>query len=223
MASRKEMENDLITFIEEISDKSNSDRYRKVLKEMNDSEFNIFMDGIEEGKINLAVVQPTGIKNTVTVEKTMAVAEKYNIKLLDKVVFKDDNPYIPNLEMSILRLPNKRTVQTLASKIGVPVDSKTTDTTTGQVTGKSSSSKITLPEAQLLDSLGLKDSLVELMKIRGGDQGALRTYNAMLENHGTANQEIINRYGTGVVSSKVLESMFNSMLLDINLTDNKNS
>lgn len=219
MASRKEMENELFTFIEEISDKSNSDRYRKVFKEMNDTEFNIFVDKVEAGKINLAVVQPTGIKNTVTVEKTLAVAEKYNIKLLDKVVFKDDAPYVPNLEMSILRLPNKRTVQTLASKIGVPEDNKTIDTVTGQVTGKSSSSKITLPEAQLLDSLGLKDSLIELMKIRGGDQGALRTYNAMLENQGSANQEIINRYGTGVVSSKVLEAMFNSMLLDINLTN----
>lgn len=219
MASRKEMEEELFTFIEEISDKSNSDRYRKVFKEMNDSEFNIFVDRVEAGKINLAVVQPTGIKNTVTVEKTLAVAEKYGIKLLDKVVFKDDAPYIPNLEMSILRLPDKRTVQTLASKIGVPEDSKTIDTITGQVTGKSSSSKITLPEAQLLDSLGLKDSLIELMKIRGGDQGALRTYNAMLENQGSANQEIINRFGTGVVSGKVLEAMFNSMLLDINLTN----
>jgi hypothetical protein len=57
------------------------------------------------------------------------------------------------------------------------------------------------------------------MKVRGGDQGAYRAYTASLENYGMASQEVVNKYSTGVVSSKTLQSIYNAMLLDINLVD----
>lgn len=101
----------------------------------------------------------------------------------------------------------------------MPKDNKTIDATTGQATGASKGSRITLPELQLLDSMGLEQSLVELMKVRGGDLGAYRAYSASLENHGQASQEVINQFGTGVVSGQTLRSIHNAMLLDINTAD----
>lgn len=218
-AKRKKIELHLFSFIGKISDEYNVAIYKSRFANMTDEEFTEFMDNLENKKINLAIVQPTGKKNTVTVEKCMKLADEMNVKLLDKVVYKTETPYMANLETAILRLPIKRTVQILSSKIGVPKDNKTIDSTTGQPVGKSKGAKITLPELQLLDAIGLEKSLVELMKIRGGDQGAYRAYTASLENYGMASQEVINQYSTGVVSSKTLQSIYNSMLLDINLVD----
>lgn len=218
-AKRKKIEEHLFSFIGKISDQYNVLIYKSRFANMSDEEFTQFMEDLKNKKINLAVVQPTGRKNTVTVEKCMNLSVEMNVKILDNVVYKTDTPYIANFETAILRLPIKRTVQILSSKIGVPKDNKTIDSTTGQPVGKSKGAKITLPELQLLDAIGLNESLIELMKIRGGDQGAYRAYTASLENYGMASQEVINRYSTGVVSSKTLQSIYNSMLLDINLVD----
>lgn len=218
-AKRKKIEEHLFSFIGKISDQYNVLIYKSRFANMSDEEFTQFMEDLKNKKINLAVVQPTGRKNTVTVEKCMNLSVEMNVKILDNVVYKTDTPYIANFETAILRLPVKRTVQILSSKIGVPKDNKTIDSTTGQPVGKSKGAKITLPELQLLDAIGLNESLIELMKIRGGDQGAYRAYTASLENYGMASQEVINRYSTGVVSSKTLQSIYNSMLLDINLVD----
>jgi hypothetical protein len=84
--------------------------------------------------------------------------------------------------------------------------------------GGAKGTKITQPELQLLDALGADKILVETMKVRGGDNGAYRAYTSSLENFGSANLDNIDRFSTGVQSSATLEAIFNSMMLDINLT-----
>lgn len=218
-AKRKKIEAHLFSFIGKLSDSNNVAIYKSRFNEMTDLEFTTFMEDLKNKKINLAVIQPTGKKNTVSVERSMHLADEMGIKLLDKIAYKTETPYIVDIESAILRLPIKRTVQILSSKIGVPKDNKTIDSTTGQAVGKSKGAKITMPELQLLDAIGLDKSLVELMKIRGGDQGAYRAYTASMENYGMASQEVINKHATGVVSSKTLQSIYNAMLLDINLVE----
>ncbi len=218
-AKRQKIEEHLFKFIKNISDDFNEALYKARFAEMSDSEFTEFMNDLNNKKINLSLVQPTGIKNTVTVEKNFKVAKMMNVEIVDNLIYKTDTPYMVNVPTVMLRLPVKRTVQILSSKIGVPKDNKTIDATTGQATGASKGSRITLPELQLLDSMGLEQSLVELMKVRGGDLGAYRAYSASLENHGQASQEVINQFGTGVVSGQTLRSIHNAMLLDINTAD----
>ena len=118
----------------------------------------------------------------------------------------------------LLRLPIKRQVQILSHKIGVPKHDKTIDASTGQRTNASKGAKITQPELQLLDALGADKILIEALKVRGGDSGAYRAYISSLENFGSANLDTIERFSTGVQSSATLEAIFNSMMLDINLT-----
>ena len=218
-AKRQKIEEHLFKFIKNISADFNEALYKARFAEMSDSEFTEFMNDLNNKKINLSLVQPTGIKNTVTVEKNFKVAKMMNVEIVDNLIYKTDTPYMVNVPTVMLRLPVKRTVQILSSKIGVPKDNKTIDATTGQATGASKGSRITLPELQLLDSMGLEQSLVELMKVRGGDLGAYRAYSASLENHGQASQEVINQFGTGVVSGQTLRSIHNAMLLDINTAD----
>ncbi len=129
-AKRKQIEEHLFNFIKNISDEYNLALYKARFAEMTDEEFTEFMNDLKSKKINLALIQPTGIKNTVTVEKNMRVAKEMGVVVIDNIIYKTKNPYMVNVPTAILRLPVKRTVQILSSKIGVPKDNKTIDTTT---------------------------------------------------------------------------------------------
>ena len=58
---------------------------------------------------------------------------------------------------------------------------------------------------------GLEDTLKELMKIRGGDNGSLNAMNKMLYTQGSASQDQVNQYQTGVTSTKTLKMYFLGM------------
>lgn len=219
LSKRKQIEDETIKWIGKISDADSAKLYVEMFKGMNDKEFTDWMEKNTKKKINLAIVQVPGKKNTATVEKNLAIADEMGINILDRLVLEEpDGAVILNLLTTILRLPVKRQSQVLSHKIGVPEHDKTVDITTGQRTSASKGAKITLPELQLLDALGLDKVLVELLKVRGGDNGAYRAMLSSLENYGSANLDTIEKYSTGVQSSHTLEAIFNSMMLDINLT-----
>ena len=120
-AKRQKIEEHLFKFIKNISDDFNEALYKARFAEMSDSEFTEFMNDLNNKKINLSLVQPTGIKNTVTVEKNFKVAKMMNVEIVDNLIYKTDTPYMVNVPTVMLRLPVKRTVQILSSKIGVDV------------------------------------------------------------------------------------------------------
>lgn len=219
LANRKKIEDLIINTVEALTDKENGDLYRKRFKEMDDKEFSNFADRVSDGSINLAIIQAPGKKNTATVAKALAVSEKLGFNMLDKIALEEpEGAIVINLDTMLLRLPIKRQVQILSHKIGVPKHDKTIDASTGQRTNASKGAKITQPELQLLDALGADKILIEALKVRGGDSGAYRAYISSLENFGSANLDTIERFSTGVQSSATLEAIFNSMMLDINLT-----
>lgn len=219
LANRKKIEALIIDTVEALTDKENGDLYRKRFKDMDDKEFSTFADRVSDGTINLAIIQAPGKKNTATVAKALEVSEKLGFNMLDKIVLEEPEGAIAiNLDTMLLRLPIKRQVQILSHKIGVPKHDKTIDASTGQRTNASKGAKITQPELQLLDALGADKILIEALKVRGGDSGAYRAYISSLENFGSANLDTIERFSTGVQSSATLEAIFNSMMLDINLT-----
>ena len=111
----------------------------------------------------------------------------------------------------MLKLPARRAAQMVSKKISIPSDNKSIDLLTGQVTGKSKGSKITNPELQVLLGLGLKDSVIELMKMRGGDVGEASAMNNLLYKQGLVTQSQAAEYSTSVSSKKTLKSYFNGM------------
>ena len=218
----KDIENFIIDNIRDISkSEKNVKLYKDMFDNMSDIEFENFINDLRNKNATLSIFVPLGEEDDtkISVENNFKVAEKLGHNFYSRIIYYEDKdePYMTEVKRIVLRLPVKRPSQSLVSKIGVPDDAETIDITTGQVTGSSKGSKITLPELQILDALGCNDSLVELMKIRGGDKGALRAHDAMIQTFGHSDQDIVLKYSTGVVSTKTLKSIFKAMHLKINL------
>lgn len=217
MSKRKATENLLLTTLDEIdvgSSKDNTKYYRDLFSRFNDKQFDDFMCKLRDNKITLSMIIPNGGEVKVDVENNFRIARKFNYEFVDHIKFKDVpeiGDYITPVKYLTMILPIRRAAQTLSKKISIPESDNKIDMLSGQVTGKSKSSKLTLPEIQILAGMGLKSSIRELVKLRGGDLGGKNAMNTMLMKTGEASQADIEPYTTGVKSVEVLKNYFKAI------------
>ena len=121
----------------------------------------------------------------------------------------------------VIDLPLRRQAQLLIKKISIPEDSKTVDDYTGQPTGKSKGSKLSYPEVQVLAALNLDQSLIELMKYRGGDEKGFDAMNRSIARTGGVRMDMIESLGTITKSTETLQTMLTCMHIAANLTTKK--
>jgi len=216
MSKRKDTEEFILNYIAKVvTGDENISLYRDLFKSMTNEQFDKFMVDLRDKKTTLGVIIPNGSKTIkVSIENNLKLAKELNFDFFQHLqVSANGNipAYTTPNKYMVMRLPIRRAAQLLSKKISIPEDSKSIDSLTGQVTGKSKASKLTLPEVQILLGLGLNDSIKELMKIRGGDLGASNAHDAMLYKQGYATQAEIEKYSTKVVSTKTLKSYLNGM------------
>jgi hypothetical protein len=209
-AKRKKAQDYILDMVKKIAKgPDNYNLYKTLFDNMSDKEFHEFMVRLRDKKITLSVIVPHNDSVKISVENNFKVAKSIGLEFFQHLSFgaNGDIPaYITPNKYLVYKLPIKRAAQLLTKKISIPEDDQSINVMTGQVTGKSKSSKLTLPEIQILIGLGLNESIKELVKIRGGDQGAANAYNNLLYKQGYATQEQIEQYSTGVVSTKTLRN-----------------
>jgi DNA-directed RNA polymerase subunit K/omega len=214
-AKRKRVEDFILTQIKNITHSDNNVKlYTDLFKSMSDDAFDTFMVKLRNKEITLAVIAPNEKSDVkITVENNFKVAKSLGFEFFQNLNIESDGILpsypTPNKYM-ILKLPIKRAAQLLSKGISVPEDNKSIDLLSGQVTGKSKSSKLTLPELQILAGLGLKDTIVELMKTRGGDAGEAMALDNLLYKQGSVSQATLRNYSTGVTSTATLDAFFNA-------------
>lgn len=220
MKNRKKVEDFILKWIDKITkSKENVELYKNTFKKMNDKEFDTLMNNLRNGDI-LNVIIPHDISKNISVENNLKLAKELGIDFFQKVSFKtnDDLPRVlSNEKMFVSLMPFRRTKQTSDKGVSVSENSKKVDLLTGQVTGDSRSSKISFPELQLLNGMGMKDSIKELTVYRSGDTGAMRAMRQSMLKYGRVNSDVIENYSTGTVGSKTLKAYFTAMHLKINL------
>jgi len=224
MSKRKQVEDYILKYIGKITQGTDNVKlYQELFKSMNNKEFDEFMHKLKDNKITLSVIIPNNskeVKDKITLENNMKVAKELNIDFFQHLHYKNRKGY-PDYKTPekylVIKLPIRRVSQLLSKKISVPEDSKSIDLTTGQVTGKSQSSKLTYPEIQLLSGMGLDKSIKELIKYRGGDLGGGNALNVLLQKQGTATDSILEQYSTGVVSTKTYKAYYNAMMIRMQL------
>lgn len=183
--------------------------YVDKFKKMTNAEFEEFM-----GTDYLPIIEPVGSASKISVENNFAVAKKIGYDFFQhlRISATADTPeYITPNKYLIFRLPIKRAAQTLDKKKSIPDDTHSIDIMTGQVTTSSKASKLTMPEIQILVGLGLKATMVEFMKTRGGDLGEATALDNLIYRDGMVTQAALAEYQTGVVSTKVLKQFFLGM------------
>lgn len=213
---RLEVEKFILNYISRlVTGNENVELYKHLFNSMNDQQFNKFMEDLRDGNKFLSVIIPNGSnKIKVDINNNIKLAKELGFDFFQRLYIKN-NPDLPDHltpnKYMLLKLPVRRASQLVSKKISIPVDNKSVDMLTGQVTGKSKGAMLTNPELQILLGLGLKDSIKELMKMRGGDTGEAMAMNNMLFSQGHISQRAAESYSTEVKSKKTLKSYFNGM------------
>lgn len=218
---RKEAEAEVLKYIQAIdASGQNTQLYRDKFSKMSDREFELMIDGLENGTERLCIVMPNFGTTKITVENNFRVADMLGYSFFQRICMpaRDGLPaYLSPIPYPIFDLPLRRQAQLLEKKISIPQDNNSVDNLTGQVTGASKGSKISWPETEVIASMGLDKSLTELLTVRGGDAGAYNAMSALIQRHGYVNLHDIAPYATGVKSKKALNVLLNSMMLSSTL------
>lgn len=205
--NRKQAEEFILEFMKDIDPSMyNYEKYKNIFKDMDDKDFDEYMRKIRDKKASLVIFKPM-YKANITVENNLKVADKYGIKLFERLKIINDNKmsYMTDIEYLILKLPYRRQSQNLVKKINIPKDNKVIDELTFQPTGDSKGAKISFPELQVLIGMGLENTIEELIKYRGGDKNGFMYYNTAFMKFGRVSLKSLSYFSSGVKSTKLLK------------------
>ena len=197
---------------------SNSERYKKYFSELTDTQFESYMHGIKEGKIRLILYVPN-LKLNLKLSNIFKAAKDIGLQLWERISLWDNTTqryYLTPHSYPILMLPVRRLKQTLVSKISVPESDAKIDSFSGQVVKPDKGSSISSVEMQTILSKGLKMSISELIRVRGGDISSYSEFKSQLEETGTASLNDLSNESRAR-SSVILSVYLRSMHIDNNL------
>lgn len=226
--NRKAAEQYIVKYIGELENtlegKPNQKFYIEYFATLNDKQFDQFMKDLESGVTFLVMQYPNFSKGKITVDNNLRVAELLGHNFFERLWIegdKDRPTYLTPVEYLVIDIPQRRASQTLTKKISVPDHTRVTNALTGQPTGESKGAKISYPELQVCAAMDLDNSMIELVKFRGGDNRGLAAFNALLSRQGQVSLNTLNNYASGVESTKTLQTYLTAAHLKSTLLDRK--
>lgn len=196
-------------------------RYEALLSKMSLTELVKFMQDLKDDKINLSLTIPNFSKVFHhSIEHAVAVSDKMKIPLFQRL-WEGAREGMPAYLSPIPRFVGYVTVrlasQRLAKKMSIPTSQKNINSLTGQVTGASKGAAISAPELRVCASMGLNNTMVELMKFRGGDNRGAAALTASLVKTGRASVAALSYFASGVESTATLKAYLTACHLKNNL------
>ena len=221
--NRKAAEAVVLEGIEALMPGSDNKRiYEELFASMNDQQFEEWVAEFEGTPKLLPIIAPNlpAKGKRLSVKRNLALAEKWGVKLFERIWQTNDDGtrYLSTHKYMVVPLPLRRQAQILEKKISIPEDNNTVDDLTGQAAGSSKGSKVSFPQIQILASHGLDKTLLEMLKMRGGDTKAFNAMNAEISKTGSVSIDNIAQMGTEVKSTTTLNSLFTCMHLENKLS-----
>lgn len=215
--SRLEAQNYILKYIDKLLPGSENQKiYTELFANMSDEEFDRFISDLENDKKTLAIVAPNFGKQSLSTERNLAIAKEIGYQFFQRIWIEGDGDtptYLTPIPYLVVDLPLRRQAQLLVKKISIPEDNKSVDDFTGQPTGKSKGARVSYPEVQVLAAMGLDNSLVELLKYRGGDVKGFNAMNDSISKRGGVSMKAIERFTSGVESTRILKTFLTAMHL----------
>lgn len=201
---------------------SNLKIYQDLFRSMSDKQFEDLMDKLESGEEILAIISPNLADEKVTLKNNLAVAARMGKTFFERIWIDPGDggkPYLSNDEYFVTLQVLRRQAQLLVKKISIPEDNRSLNDLTGQpsATGKSRGSGLSYPETQIMAALNLDNSLIEMLKYRGGDVKGFLAMNRSISQTGSASLEFLNTLGTTVKSTDTLRTFLTCMLYEVDL------
>src|SRR5690606_25458353 len=152
------------------SDKQNVELIRQQLEAMSDEQFEQYMtmlqrqDGERRPREILPYYAPNLAKSKLNIKRNLDIAEELGHKFFERLWITDPQTnvtYLTSHAHLVVDLPIRRQAQIHEKKVSIPMDSKSVDELTGQVTGSSKGSKLSFPELQAQLSQDLTSTIIE--------------------------------------------------------------
>jgi|JFJP01.1.fsa_nt_gi hypothetical protein len=222
MSNKRSLTEDfIINYVEKIAPGiGNKDIYQNFFSQLDDEQFKQFIDKLDKTEIKLAIFIPNSKATVVSMENNLELGKELGHKFFNKIFFsgKEGVPdHVTPVEYLVIDLPFRRVSQLISKKIKIPKNNKVIDTLSGQPTGSSKGAKISYPELLLLASMGLDNSIDELITIRGGDNRAFMAYNNFIDKYGKVTLKGLDDFRSTVKSTTVLKTFLTAMHLKSNL------
>lgn len=215
--ARKIAEQEILVFMDEIDPTGvNTEKWKEILSGWDDKTFHNYAEKVSRGEATLVIFAFSFMNDDLSTENNLKIAEKYGIPMFEQLRI-TGKPGVPDhitfQESQLLDIQVKRQSQNIDHKTSVPSSNRVIDQMTYQPTGESKGSKLSLPEARSMDSMGLNNCLEEFWRARGGDKGMFRAMNQMAEQTGSISLRSISPYATGVESNKAVKEYFFGRLI----------
>lgn len=221
--NRKAAEELIIAGVEEIlPGAGNAELYREAFAQMDDEAFERFITSLENETQRLAIVAPNFTENKLSVQRNLEIGKKWGHKFFERVYVDSmdgKQRFLTNHEYLIIELPARRQAQVLVEKISIPKSTNVIDDLTGQPSGEAASGRLSGPEVQVLAAQNLNNSLLEMLKYRGGDQKGFQAMNQAISETGDVNLEDLEAVSGEVEATVTLDTIFTSMHLSTTLRD----
>lgn len=195
-------------------------QYKAKFARMTDKQFEEWIGKLETEEEFLTVEMPNFAKYELTVDNNFKIAKAIGLEFFQRVWIQgsgDTPDYLTPNKYLVCDPPARRPSQLLNKKTSVPKHNKVIDALTGQPTGESKGAKLSYPEIQVLTAMGLENSVIELVKYRGGDARGRAALSGLISKHGQARQDTLINYASGVESTVTLKTFLTCAHLKNNL------
>lgn len=218
---RQRFTNFVVEYLEKLLPGGGNGTYmRSRLDAMSEAQFDAYVTAVEQGEEIIPLTAPNLAEKKLDINRNLAIAKELGHEFFTQLRLTDPDTgqtYITNEKYLVLLLPVRRQRQLLRKKITIPEGTRHVDEFSGQVTGPSKGSKISMPELQVIYSQDLTDPLIELIKYRGGDvKGQQALYRSLMET-GRASMKALGRVHTNVKSTQTLSIVLKAMMLNNSL------
>lgn len=227
MASRQEVTLFIVSNMAKIipGDTYNADLTKKRLDAMSDAEFDSYIRSLakpttEEGIATQEILpfySPNLKDPRITMKNLLQVAEEIGHKFFEQLWLTDPQTgrvFLTPQEYLVLNMTVRRQAQMLTKKSSIPADARHVDEMSGQVTGKSKGSKISFPELQAQLAQGLESTLIEEIKVRGGDRQAQVEFERQLIETGETSIVDVTQGGGVTKSTSSVSIWLRGMMID---------
>jgi len=220
--ARKDFDKEFYKILDELTGTTdNSDRYRKMFGKMSDKQLRDYLEKCETGERRITITAPNYTKIKLSTEKNIKIAKKIGLEFYQRLVFKSDNPEVPDFttpnKFMVVKVMIGRVSQFISNSNKLPKDLDHTDTITNQARGPSEGISMTKDELSILTGIGLDKALTEIFKVGGGDTGAFNALRASYNAKGEAKLSEILPYSTGVGSKELTSVLLKGMHIEMTL------
>ena len=164
----------------------NGKKYEEFFGKMTDKAFDEFMHLVKDGKYQLHITMPN-MDSNLRMEHILKAADTVGVEFFHRLWLDDPvtgKRYLTPKAYPVFKVPVRRQQQFLDEKMSVPDGDTTIDGLSGQVTGPDKASAISNPEIRILHTRGLEKTLIEDVKVRGGDIHSYGEFRRQMEETG---------------------------------------